>query len=168
MLCNWRLKKIPYLPNSARSGHSNAVRCELDNQHIKSVLALKIFESIHKMHLCCFGVNMHPCYQVKFFFVCSRCSSFSKRHKFAHSLHFMTSIHCVWDLTWRKQPEMCLFEPSLLSSIYPKVWDKPLHTVAVTAGIFGLFCGYRLTYFTNMFYSDSTMTTHYHWTSRKR
>ena len=33
---------------------------------------MKIFESIHKMHLRCFGVHMHPCYQIRFFFVCSR------------------------------------------------------------------------------------------------
>ena len=70
---NWRLKKkTPYLPDSARSGQSNAMRCELDNQYMNSVLALKIFESNNKMHLRCFGVNNHPCYQIRFIFVCSR------------------------------------------------------------------------------------------------
>ena len=62
----------PYPSDSARSAQSNAVRCEIDNQNMNSVLALKIFESIHKMHLRCFGVNIHPCYQIRLFFVCSR------------------------------------------------------------------------------------------------
>ena len=66
------MKTAPYLPDSARTGQSNAVRCELDNQNINSVLALKIFESNLKMHLRCFGVNMHPCYQIRLVFVCSR------------------------------------------------------------------------------------------------
>ena len=46
----------------------------LDNQSMKSVLALKIFKSIHKKHLRCFIVNtsMPPCFQIRFFFVRSR------------------------------------------------------------------------------------------------
>ena len=72
MLCNSRLKKTPYLPDSERSGQSNAMRCELGNHNMNSILTLKIFESIHKMHFRCFGVNMHPCYQIRFFFICSR------------------------------------------------------------------------------------------------
>ena len=48
------------------------MRCVIDNHNMNSVLALKIFESIHEMHLRCFGVNMHPCYQIRLFFLCSR------------------------------------------------------------------------------------------------
>ena len=33
----------------------------------------------------------------------------------------------------------------------PKMWDKPLHMVALTAAIFWPFCGYRLICLTNMF-----------------
>ena len=39
---------------------------------MNSVLALKIFDSIHKMYLRCFGVDMHPCYHKRVFFECSR------------------------------------------------------------------------------------------------
>ena len=56
----------------ARSAKSNAERCELYNQNMDSILAWKIFESIHKMHLRCFDVYNHPCCQIRLFFVCSR------------------------------------------------------------------------------------------------
>ena len=39
---------------------------------MNSVLALKMLDNIHKIHLRCFGVNMLPCYQIRFFFVYSR------------------------------------------------------------------------------------------------
>ena len=159
MLCNWRLNKSPYLFESARSGKSNAVRCELDNENMNSVLALKIFENIHKMHLRCFSVDMRPCYQIKFFFVCSLGAPDLAKY-------INLQIHGILS-----NNSLCLRFIMKLTTRNVSFWTK--------SSIYNLPQGVRAPpprgrcngghiCLTNVFYSYFTMTTQYNWPSEKR
>ena len=113
----------------------------------------------------CFGVNVHPYYQMSFFFARLRSAQFVAKdiHLQIHGILSNNSLCLRFNMTLTTRNMSFSTKPFIANS---KVWDRPLHTVAVAVAIFGLFCGYRIICPTNMFYFDSTMTTHHHWMSR--
>ena len=120
------------------------------------------------MHLRCFGVNIYPCYQIRFFFECSRGAPVLAKaiDLQIHGILSINSLCLRFNMTFTTRNMS--FGTKSFSYFYIKEWDMPLHTVAITTAIFRLFRGYRLIFRTNMFYSDSTITTHHHWTRRQR
>ena len=126
---------------------------------MNSILPSKIFKSIHKMHLRCFGVNMHPCYHIRFFFLCSRGAQVSAKD--IHGILSNSSLCLKFNMTFTTQ-NVSFGTKFFLSTIYPKGRNKSFHAAAVTAAIYGLLRCYRLICLTNMFYSDPTMATYNH------
>ena len=162
------MKTTPYPTDTARFAQSNAMRCEIDNQNINSVLALKIFESIHKMHLRCFGINMHPCYQIRLFFVCSRGAPVLAKD-------INLQIHDILG-----NNSMCLRLNMTLTTRNMSFWAKSfiynLPQGVKLAPPRGRYNGGHIWFILRLsphlpneyVYSDSTMTLHHYWTKWKR
>ena len=78
------------------------------------------------------------------------CSSFSKRHIFANTRHFRQQFNVFEIKHDVNNPKYVILSQVFYLQSTPR-WEIRPSTVAITAAIFGLFCGYRLICLMNMF-----------------